>query len=116
MPESQHHKQEKERIRNLARKKGYIAENEIPFVSWSPYRNKWVDYVADIFIFIGTTRPVIIEVDGYKGHWSRFNKKRDERRTEDIQNTWGENIEVHRFTLEELRILTDKEIEQDLGI
>lgn len=117
MEESQKHLRAKERIRDLARARGRIAENEVPFISYSGYRDKVIWYSADIFICsYGQRAPQIIEIDGYKGHRSRFATGRDTRRTEDIKNLWGDNIVVRRYTLEELEIATDEEIQTDLDI
>lgn len=117
MPESRRHLQQKQRIRNLARAKGLIAELEVPFICWSGYHDKPICYYADIFICSNReATAIIIEVDGYKGHSSRYQSGRDERRTEDVKNLWGDHIVVRRYTIEELKIATDEEIEQDLGI
>lgn len=116
MPESRQHEEAKRRIRDIARRKGRIAENEIPFWCWSCFHSKTVCYSADIFLFKFDWTPAIIEIDGYRGHRSEYQSRRDIRRTEDIKAVWGDDIMVHRYTIEELKILTDKEIQKDLGI
>lgn len=117
MPESQKHLQQKERIRDIARSKGLIAEVEVPFWCWSEYHSRGICYYADIFTCTnrGAT-PTIIEVDGHFGHSNRYQGRRDARRTQDIKAMWGDNIEVQRYTLEELKIATDQEIEEDLNL
>jgi hypothetical protein len=67
-------------------------------------------------MFNGGRTSTIVEIDGHKGHSSRYSAGRDERRTEDIQATWGDNIVVRRYTLSELEIATDQEIEKEIGI
>lgn len=117
MVESRKHIQQKERIRDIARRKGLIAELEVPFICWSGYHGKVIWYSVDIFVCSnrGGT-PIIIEIDGYRGHSSKYQSGRDKRRTQDIQALLGDNIVVRRYTLEELKIATDEEIEKDLGI
>lgn len=125
MPEYPEHEQAKRRIRDIARRKGLISENEIPFWCYSGYHDRVTCYSADIFIMsLDGTKEYIVEIDGYKGHSieykhrhpSSFKAKRDKNRTEDIQALWGDNILVRRYTIQELEILTDEEIEKDLGI
>jgi hypothetical protein len=115
--ESKQHKHQKERIRDIARNDGYTAENEIPFWCWSGYHARLICYNADIFICSNReATAIIVEIDGYKGHSSEYQYGRDERRTEDIRNTWGSHIEVRRFTIAELEEATDDDIKDDLGI
>jgi hypothetical protein len=115
--ESTDHFKAKERIRNLARAKGLIVINEFILWAWSPYHNKTLPYTCDVFILsIDKTVPTIVEVDGHVGHSNKYQIGRDERRTEDIQSFWGDHIRVRRFTLEELEIATDQEIEKEIGI
>lgn len=118
MVESKDHLQAKERIQRIARSNGYIAEFEIPFWCFAEYHNRVVCYTADIYIGAnGRPTSCIVEIDGYKGHSSRYQSGRDERRTKDIQALWGDNIIVHRFTLDkETGLLneTDQEIEEKI--
>jgi len=117
LPESQEHLQAKERIRNLARSKGYISENEVGFVCWSRYHGRSIIYYADILIVSNKeATATIVEIYGYKGHNSRYQTGRDTRRTEDICSMWGNHIDVRCFTIEELKTATDQEIEEDLNI
>lgn len=60
--------------------------------------------------------PTIIEIDGFQGHSNRYQTRRDERRTEDIQALWGDNIAFRRYIFKELKISTDQEIAKELGI
>ena len=115
--ESKEHEAAKKRIRDIARRRDHIAENEVRFICWSGYHERAISYYADIFV--GSNRKataIIVEIDGYKGHSSKYQTIRDTRRTEDIKNTWGDHIDVRRFTIEELEETTDEEIEKQLGI
>lgn len=117
MLESQDHLRAKERIRDIARKKGLIAENEVPFCSWSCYHGRGLWYSADIFICSNDGRTnAVVEIYGYKGHSSRYQTRRDERRRQDIKAVWGDNIVFRHYTIKELENATDEEIEKDLGI
>lgn len=116
MRESPQHLHQKQRIRDLARSRGYIAENEVPFVCWSGFHDKPICYYADIFMLNRKGEASIIEIDGYRGHSSRYQSARDERRTADIKNIWGDDIRIRRYTIKELEILTDEEIEEEIGI
>ena len=116
MGESKQHLRQKERIRDLARAKGLVAENEIGFWCWSGYHNKPICYYADIFFIGQKVSPTIVELDGPVGHGSKYQSKRDNRRSRDIRDTWGDNIKVHRFTLAELKIASDEEILEDLEL
>ena len=115
-PESPEHLYQKQRVRDIARNEGYIAINEVPFWCWSGFRNRAICYSVDTFIINREAKTIIVEIDGHKGHLSKYQSGRDVRRTEDIRAMWGDNIVVLRFTLSELEEATDEDIKEDLGI
>lgn len=112
--ESPEHKAAKERIRDLLRREGWVAENEIECKCYSEFCNKKLTYTVDV-IGSKTPRTVILEVDGYKGHSTRNQAKRDRRRDEDIQRDHGRFIEIIRFELSEIQSATDEEILDDIN-
>lgn len=64
----------------------------------------------------GGTTPLIVEIDGYKGHSSNYKIRRDKRRTKDIQALWGDNIVFQRYTPQEIEACSDEEIKKEIGI
>lgn len=113
--ESPEHLYQKERVRDIARNKGYIAEVEVPFTCWAPYHDKPVSYSADVFILLDRNKPLVVEIDG-DSHSSSYQHNRDKNRTDNMQNLWGDHIRVKRFPLGELINASDEDILYDLGI
>lgn len=113
--ESDRHLWGKLRLCQIFRSAGFEAETERRFPCYIELGDFTVEYRADVYA-TGEGRKIIAEVDGYKGHKSQRAVMLQKLRARRIRETYGQEIEIHRFTFKRLAKWTKQEIAEEMRL
>lgn len=112
--ESEQHKRFKRKMANLLRDHGYTVFGDIEDDEVQVWRgeNK-TPYFVDVCA-CNASGILCIEIDGFKGHKSRYSIRKDKSRLNYIQQKF--NAKVHRFAFWQLIGMDRKTIEEELEL
>lgn len=116
--ESKQHQKAKERLLNIVRDIGMQAEYEINLGTTETPLGKR-NYTADIFAFwtharTGTTKKIVFEVDGFKGHNSKRQIARDKVRSDGLRSKGIMTVRINMHDLVGKKKLEDFDIRKEI--
>lgn len=117
--ESERHKRYKQKVANVLRSFDYTVFGDNGDDEISVRRDELSPpYYIDI-CGCNDKRILVVEIDGFKGHKTRYAICKDKARLEFIKEKLGKNCEVHRFAFWQLTPFneeTKENIIEELGL
>jgi very-short-patch-repair endonuclease len=114
--ESEKHKRYKQKVANVLRSFNYTVFGDNGDDEVSIRRDGLSPpYYIDV-CGCNDKRILVVEIDGYRGHKTRYAICKDKTRLEFIKEKLGKNCQVYRFAFWQLKNTSDDLIAEELGL